>query len=75
VWGVQGYLDNVAATGQTYSGLKFDTNGVLESVYSATTVEKDDNGAGADTSYSGYNDQYNSHEGGECGRLDVPGEG
>jgi len=38
VWGVQGYLDNVAATGQTYSGLKFDTNGVLEYVYSASNI-------------------------------------
>ncbi len=39
-WGFQSYLDNVAAApgDQTYSGLKFDTNGVLDKVYSASNV-------------------------------------
>ncbi|MBW2644640.1 MAG: flagellar hook protein FlgE [Deltaproteobacteria bacterium] len=35
-WGFKSYLDNTAATAQTYSGLKFDTNGVLEKVYSSS---------------------------------------
>jgi flagellar hook protein FlgE len=35
-WGFKGYLDNTAATAQSYSGIKFDTNGVLESVYSSS---------------------------------------
>ncbi|MBW2596668.1 MAG: flagellar hook-basal body complex protein [Deltaproteobacteria bacterium] len=38
-WGFKSYLDNTAATAQSYSGLKFDTDGVLEKVYSATGTE------------------------------------
>jgi flagellar hook-basal body protein len=34
VWGVESYLDNFAATSQTQYGVKFDSNGVLEMVYS-----------------------------------------
>jgi len=37
-WGFKSYLDNEAATAQSYSGLKFDENGVLEKVYSSTTT-------------------------------------
>ncbi|MBW2599843.1 MAG: flagellar hook protein FlgE [Deltaproteobacteria bacterium] len=39
-WGFQSYLDNVAVApgDQSYSGLKFDTNGVLEYVYSASNA-------------------------------------
>jgi len=35
-WGFRSYLDNTAATLQEFTGLKFDTNGVLEKVYSST---------------------------------------
>ncbi|MDA3834566.1 MAG: flagellar hook protein FlgE [Spirochaetales bacterium] len=35
-WGFKSYLDNTAATAQTYSGLKFDTDGVLNKVYSSS---------------------------------------
>ncbi|RZB34913.1 MAG: flagellar hook protein FlgE [Desulfobacteraceae bacterium Eth-SRB1] len=35
-WGFKSYLDNDVATAQTYSGIKFDTNGVLEKVYSSS---------------------------------------
>ncbi|MBW2599840.1 MAG: flagellar hook protein FlgE [Deltaproteobacteria bacterium] len=37
-WGFKSYLDNEAATAQTYSGLKFDSNGVLEKVYSSSVT-------------------------------------
>ena len=37
-WGFKGYLDNTAATAQQFSGLKFDTNGVLEKVYNSTAA-------------------------------------
>ena len=48
-WGFKSYLDNTVATAQTYSGLKFDTNGVLEKVYSASNVTTKgvDTGTGA----------------------------
>lgn len=36
LWGFQSYLDNTAATAQSYSGLRFDTNGVLKKVYSSS---------------------------------------
>ena len=36
VWGVEAYLDDVAATAQTNYGIKFDTDGVLEKVYTGT---------------------------------------
>jgi len=36
-WSFQGYLDDTAVTAQTYSGIKFDSNGVLDAVYSAVT--------------------------------------
>ncbi len=35
-WGFQSYLDNVEATAQTYSGLKFDSNGVLDKAYTSS---------------------------------------
>jgi len=35
-WGFKSYLDNTAATAQSYSGLKFDTDGDLEYVYSSS---------------------------------------
>lgn len=35
-WGFNSYLDNGATTTQEYSGLKFDTNGTLEAVYSSS---------------------------------------
>ncbi|HUV49850.1 MAG TPA: flagellar hook-basal body complex protein [Anaerolineae bacterium] len=38
-WGFNAYLDNVVATGQNYSGVKFDTDGVLEYVYSSTGTD------------------------------------
>ena len=38
MWGFESYLDNEAATLQQFSGLKFDTNGVLDKVYSASNV-------------------------------------
>ena len=50
-WGFKSYLDDVAATAQNHSGLKFNTDGVLEYVYSASTAEGADDGAGANTSY------------------------
>ncbi len=37
-WGFKSYLDNTAATAQSYSGVKFDTNGALEYVYSSATA-------------------------------------
>ena len=37
VWGVEAYLDDVAATSQTQYGVKFDTDGVLEKIYTGTT--------------------------------------
>ncbi len=37
-WGFKSYLDNTAATAQAYSGLKFDTDGVLDKVYSASVT-------------------------------------
>lgn len=37
-WGFQSYLDDVAATEQQYSGIKFDTDGVLEYVYGASNA-------------------------------------
>ena len=36
VWGVQSYLDNVAVTSQDKYGVKFDSNGKLEEVYTGT---------------------------------------
>ena len=46
VWGVEAYLDDVAATSQSKYGVKFDTDGVLEKVYTGTigavTVVDDD---------------------------------
>lgn len=36
VWGVQSYLDNVEAGSMNYSGVKFDSNGVLEKIYKGT---------------------------------------
>ena len=35
-WGFKSYLDNEAATAQSYSGLKFDTNGVLDKIYTSS---------------------------------------
>ena len=35
-WGFQSYLDNTINDGQTYSGLKFDTNGVLDKIYTSS---------------------------------------
>ncbi|MBA7572355.1 hypothetical protein ES708_14135 [subsurface metagenome] len=35
-WGFRGYLDNTAATSQSHSGLKFDTNGVLDEIYTSS---------------------------------------
>jgi flagellar hook protein FlgE len=37
-WGFKGYLDDTAATAQSYSGMKFDTDGALEYVYSAAVT-------------------------------------
>ena len=48
-WGFKSYLDNTAATTQAYSGLKFDTDGALEYVYSATNVTTDTSVAGTAT--------------------------
>jgi flagellar hook protein FlgE len=36
VWGVEAYLDDVAATAQSKYGVKFDTDGVLEKIYTGT---------------------------------------
>lgn len=35
-WGFQTYLDNDEATAQSYSGIKFDSNGVLDKAYSSS---------------------------------------
>lgn len=35
-WGFQGYLDNVAATAQSTSGIRFDENGVLDEIYTSS---------------------------------------
>jgi flagellar hook protein FlgE len=35
-WGFQTYLDNDEATAQSYSGIKFDSNGVLDKVYTSS---------------------------------------
>jgi len=35
-WGFQTYLDNAESTTQTYSGLKFDSAGVLDKVYTSS---------------------------------------
>ncbi len=48
-WGFQGYLDNVAATAQTYSGIKFDTNGVLDEIYTSSVGAVVGSGAGTAT--------------------------
>ena len=48
-WGFQGYLDSTPATAQNYSGLKFDTSGALEYVYSASNVTTDTSVAGSVT--------------------------
>ncbi|MCK4733739.1 MAG: flagellar hook-basal body complex protein, partial [Methanophagales archaeon] len=37
-WGFKSYLNDVAATEQTYSGLKFNTDGVLDKVYHSTAT-------------------------------------
>ncbi len=49
-WGFKSYLDGTAATAQSYSGLKFDTDGALEYVYSSAVT----GGAteGADSTYT-----------------------
>jgi len=48
-WGFDSYLDNTAATAQSYSGVKFDENGVLDKVYSASNVTTDTSAAGSVT--------------------------
>jgi len=35
-WGFQTYLDNDVATAQSYSGIKFDSNGVLDKIYTSS---------------------------------------
>jgi flagellar hook protein FlgE len=35
-WGFQAYLDNNETTSQPYSGLRFDSNGVLDKVYASS---------------------------------------
>ncbi len=37
-WGFKSFLDNEAATAQTYSGMKFDSSGNLDKVYSSSTT-------------------------------------
>ena len=39
MWGVRAFLDSDEATAQTYYGLKFDSNGALDKVYSSTQAE------------------------------------
>ena len=41
-WGFQSYLGNVTATEQTYSGLKFDENGVLDKIYTSSLLNVDE---------------------------------
>jgi flagellar hook protein FlgE len=39
MWGVRAFLDSDEATAQTYYGLKFDSDGALDKVYSSTQAE------------------------------------
>lgn len=48
-WGFQFYLDDDEVVSQTYSGLKFDSDGVLEKVYSASNVTTYTSAAGSVT--------------------------
>lgn len=56
-WGFKSYLDNTAATAQSYSGVKFDTDGALEYVYSSSIGTPTITTAGTGTATATVNNQ------------------